>query len=157
MDRLIRAQVLPDVALLDEDTGVVDRLGKTKLVDTGLEAALQEIFDAQGQHVIELHTGLVEDTGSHETANQRVTLEKAAWVFLVECEKLTGCCQYLCRDCVLWMARSYRAARRILERVSMTRHTSRLLRRPYSPTIFNSESLGAHVRFKNHRHKQSKL
>lgn len=36
-----------------------------------------------------------------------------------------------------------RAARRILERVRSTRHTSRLLRRPYSPTSFNSESLGS--------------
>lgn len=36
---------------------------------------------------------------------------------------------------------TYRAARRILERVSWTRQTSRLLRRPYSPTSFNSESL----------------
>ena len=33
------------------------------------------------------------------------------------------------------------ATNRILERVSWTRHTSRLLRRPYSPTVFNSASL----------------
>jgi hypothetical protein len=41
----------------------------------------------------------------------------------------------------LSLMNSYRAARRILDKVSWTRHTSRLLRRPYSPTIFNSESL----------------
>jgi len=39
------------------------------------------------------------------------------------------------------VVRTYRAARRILDRVSSTRQTSRLLRRPYSPTSFNSESL----------------
>ena len=34
------------------------------------------------------------------------------------------------------------AARRILERVNWTRQTSLLLRRPYSPTVLSSESLG---------------
>lgn len=51
---------------------------------------------------------------------------------------------------------TYRAARRIFERVSSTRHTSRLLRRPYSPTVFNSESLkrGQSI---DKRHEQSTL
>lgn len=39
------------------------------------------------------------------------------------------------------MPETYRAARRILDRVRPTLQTSRLLRRPYSPTSFNSESL----------------
>jgi len=64
-----------DVALADEDTGVVDGLGEAKLVDTGLEAALQEILDLEGKDVIELHAGLVQDTDADETANEGISFE----------------------------------------------------------------------------------
>ena len=50
---------------------------------------------------------------------------------------------------------TYRAARRILERVSWTRQTSRLFFRPYSPTSFNSESLESYGQSKaSQRRKQ---
>lgn len=78
-----------DVALADEDTGVVDGLGETELVDTSLETTLKEILDLQGEHVIELHAGLVEDTDTHETANQGVAFEETLGVLLVEGEQLT--------------------------------------------------------------------
>lgn len=78
-----------DVALADEDTGVVDGLGETELVDTSLEATLKEILDLQGEHVIELHAGLVEHTDTHETANQGVAFEETLGVLLVEGEQLT--------------------------------------------------------------------
>ncbi len=80
---------IPDVTLPDQDTSVMDGLGKTELVDTGLQAALQEILDLQGQHVIELPTGLVEHTDTDETANERVAFEQTLRVFLIESEKLT--------------------------------------------------------------------
>ena len=44
---------IPDVPLLDKDTGVVDGLGKTGLEDLGLQAALQEILELEGKYVIE--------------------------------------------------------------------------------------------------------
>lgn len=78
-----------DVALLDEDTSVVDGLGETELVDTSLEAALQEILELQGQHVIESHAGLVEHTDTHETANEGISFEETLGVLFVESEKLT--------------------------------------------------------------------
>lgn len=78
-----------DVALADQDTGVVDRLGETELVDTGLETALKEILDLQGQDVIELHAGLIEHTDTDETANQGISLEQTLGVLLVEGEQLT--------------------------------------------------------------------
>lgn len=78
-----------DVALADQDTGVVDGLGKAELVDTSLEAALQEILDLQGQDVIELHAGLVEDTDTDETSDQRIAFEETLGVLLVEGKKLT--------------------------------------------------------------------
>lgn len=129
-----------DVALTDENTSVVDGLGKTKLVDTGLKTTLQEILDLQGQHVIELHAGFVEDTDADETANEGISFEETLGVLLVESEQLTAIT--LENSISLLIHLPYRAARRILERVSWTRQTSRLLRRPYSPTSFNSESLG---------------
>lgn len=78
------------MSLSDEDTGVVDRLGKTKLVDLSLETALQEVLNTEGKDVIELHAGLVKDTDTDKTANQGVTLEKTLGVLLVESEKLTS-------------------------------------------------------------------
>ena len=78
------------MALADQDTSVVDRLGKTELVDTGLETALQEVLNLEGQDVIELHAGLVKDTDTYETANESVTLEEALGVLLVESKKRTG-------------------------------------------------------------------
>lgn len=80
---------IPDVSLLDEDTGVVDRLGETQLVNAGLEAALEEVLDLEGQDVIELHAGLVEDTDTHETANEGVAFEETLGVLVVEGEQLT--------------------------------------------------------------------
>lgn len=78
-----------DVSLADEDTGVVDRLGETELVNAGLKTTLQEILNLQGQDVIELHARLVENTNANETANESITLEETLWVLLVESEKLT--------------------------------------------------------------------
>lgn len=79
-----------DVALADENTRVVNRLGKAKLVDEGLEAALQEILSLQGQHVIELHAGLIQHTNADKAANEGIAFEKALGILLVEREKLTA-------------------------------------------------------------------
>lgn len=78
-----------DVTLLDEDTGVVDGLGEAKLVDAGLETALEEILDLEGQDVIELHAGLIEHTDADKTANQGIAFEETLGVLLVESEELT--------------------------------------------------------------------
>ena len=80
---------IPDVALADEDTSVVDGLGETELVDTGLATALQEILNFQGQDVIELHAGLVEHTNTDETANEGISFEETLGVLLVEGKELT--------------------------------------------------------------------
>jgi hypothetical protein len=77
------------VTLADQDTGVVDGLGKTELVDTGLETTLQEILNLQGQDVIELHAGLVEHTDTNQTTNQGITFEETLGVLLVESKELT--------------------------------------------------------------------
>ena len=79
-----------DVALTDQDTGVVDGLGEAELVDAGLETTLQEILNLQGKHVIELHAGLVEDTNTDQTANEGIAFEETLGVLLVEGKKLTA-------------------------------------------------------------------
>lgn len=78
-----------DVSLLDQDAGVVDGLGEAELVDAGLEAALQEVLDLEGEHVIELHAGLVEHADADETSNEGVAFEETLGVLFVEGEKLT--------------------------------------------------------------------
>ena len=80
---------VPDVTLPDQDTGVVDGLGETELVDAGLETALQEVLNAEGKDVIELHARLVEHTDTDQTANQGITFEQTLGVLLVEGKKLT--------------------------------------------------------------------
>ena len=78
-----------DVSLADQDTGVVNRLSKAEFVDASLQTALQEILHLQSQHVIELHSGLVEDTDTHKTANEGIAFEETLGILLVEGEKLT--------------------------------------------------------------------
>ena len=86
----------PDMPLLDEDTGVVDRLGESQLEhlqrrgsrdnkkhvhelqsrvydlstvykpDLRLQPALQEVLDLEAEHVVELHTVVSEDTGPNQ-------------------------------------------------------------------------------------------
>ena len=89
-----------DVALLDQDTGVVDGLGETELVDAGLQTTLEEVLGAESQDVIELHARLIEHTDAHETANQRIAFEETLGVLLVESEELTGSFISLCMCCV---------------------------------------------------------
>lgn len=79
-----------DVALADENTGVVDGLGETELVDASLETTLKEILDLEGKNVIELHAGLVEDTDTNETANEGIAFEQTLGVLLVEGKELTA-------------------------------------------------------------------
>lgn len=78
-----------DVALADQNTGVVDRLGKAELVDKSLKAALQEVLSLQGQDVIELHARLVEHTDTDKTANEGIAFEETLGILLVESEQLT--------------------------------------------------------------------
>ena len=78
-----------DVTLLDQDTSVVDGLGEAELVDTGLQTALQEVFNLEGEHVIEFHAGFVEHTDTNETANEGVAFEETFGVLFVEGQELT--------------------------------------------------------------------
>jgi hypothetical protein len=78
------------VSLPDQNTGVVNGLCKTNLEDLSLQPALQEIFDFEGQDVIETHAGLVEHTDTDETTDEGVTLEETLGILGIELEELTG-------------------------------------------------------------------
>lgn len=77
------------MSLPDQNTGMMNTLGKTQFVDTGLETSLQEILHLERQHVIELHAGFVEHTDTNETANQGIALEETLRVFFFHGEKHT--------------------------------------------------------------------
>ena len=80
MQSMRRVHYKPDVSLSDEDTGVVDRLGKAELEHLCLETTLKEVLNLETEHVIELHVLLVEDTNADETAQECVTLKQTAGV-----------------------------------------------------------------------------
>ena len=104
------------MALADEDASVVDRLGEAALEDLGLEAALEEVLDLEGEDVVEAHALLVEDADADQAVckdesqcgfirrprrggaegewdaptDQGVALEETLRVLLVELEELTS-------------------------------------------------------------------
>jgi hypothetical protein len=84
-----RRGYIPDVALADEHTGVVNALREAKLENLGLETTFQEVLNLQGKHVIETHAGLVEHTDANETTDERIALEETLRVLVVELEQLT--------------------------------------------------------------------
>jgi hypothetical protein len=69
---------------------MMNTLCQTALEHLCLQPPLQEIFDLEGQHVIETHAGFIEHTNAHETTNHSVTLEETFGVLRVEFEQLTG-------------------------------------------------------------------
>eukprot|EP01084_Bolivina_argentea_P253263 425353_1 len=87
-----------DVALLDEDAGVVDGLGETDLEADGLEAALQNVGDGQGKHVIELVLVGVEEAEVVAAAEKGGTLELATGVVLGQGQEETGGTTHLGED-----------------------------------------------------------
>ena len=61
--------------LLDEDTGMVNRLGESEFEHLGLESALHEVLGLEGEHVVELHLVLGEHAGPHEASEQCIALK----------------------------------------------------------------------------------
>ena len=77
---------------------MVDGLGQTALEDLRLQAALQEVLNLEGQHVLETPTPLVEHTNTDQTADKGVTLEETLRVLGVELQELTGSTTNLGQD-----------------------------------------------------------
>mmetsp|Transcript_2558 Transcript_2558/g.9831 ORF Transcript_2558/g.9831 Transcript_2558/m.9831 type:complete len:269 (-) Transcript_2558:5-811(-) len=77
-----------DVALLDEDARVVDRLGEALLEDLGLEAAFEEFLRRHLEHRVELELRLVEEPVPRHAPQQRAALEDALRVLRIERQEL---------------------------------------------------------------------
>ena len=80
----------PDVALPDEYSSMVYAFCQTDLENLCLQPSLQEIFNLEGQHVIESHTGLIEHTNADKSADKRITLKQPFGVFGIEFQKFTS-------------------------------------------------------------------
>ena len=89
---ILSSHLLPhaDVSLLDENTGVVNRLGEPELEHLGLEPALHEVLGLESQHVVELHLVLGQDPGPHQAAEQRIALKQSPGILLIQGEQLPG-------------------------------------------------------------------
>lgn len=72
-----------NVSLGNQNSGVVDRLGQTQLVDLGLQSSFQEIFNLQSQDIIQLLLVFRQDTNSHQSSDQSITFEQSLWVLFV--------------------------------------------------------------------------
>lgn len=79
-----------NVSLSDQDSGVVDRLGQTQLVDLSLQSSFQEIFNLQSQDVIQLLLVFRQDTDSHQSSDQGVTIEQSLWVLFISGQQVSG-------------------------------------------------------------------
>lgn len=72
------------MALADEHTGMVDRLGVAKLEDKGLQAALKEVGRLQGKHIIESILCVIQQAVTEHAPHQRSTLEDTTRIFLLK-------------------------------------------------------------------------
>ena len=79
-----------DVALADEDAGVVDGLGEALLVDLGLEAALEELLGGELEDGVEVELVVGEEAVAGHAAEEGGTLEDALGVLGVEGEEGPG-------------------------------------------------------------------
>lgn len=65
-----------DVSLSDENTGVMHGGSELSLDDEGLESSLHELGDSQSQDVIKSTFGILEESNSHHSSDECLTLNK---------------------------------------------------------------------------------
>lgn len=61
------------MALTDENASVVDGASKALLEDAGLKAAVKEVLNVEGEGIVELVLGLIEDTIAVKAAENSAT------------------------------------------------------------------------------------
>lgn len=61
------------MSLTDQNTGMVDGLGKSKLEDLGLQTSFKEILNLETKHVIKLHAALIQHTNADQTPEKSIT------------------------------------------------------------------------------------
>merc|ERR1719391_710288 len=79
-----------DMPLFDQDTGVMDRLGKSELEHLSLKSSLQEVLDLETENVVKLHLRLIQDPNSHQPPKESITLKQSAAIFFLQCQQVSG-------------------------------------------------------------------
>jgi hypothetical protein len=79
-----------DVTLADEDTGVVDRLGKTLLVNLCLQTTLKQLLGGKLKNEIEFKLIIGEEAITVHTTKKSGTLEDTLGILGVEGEQCTS-------------------------------------------------------------------
>jgi hypothetical protein len=79
-----------DVALSDQDTGVVDGLGKALLVNLGLKTALKQLLGSQLKDGIQLEFIISQKSVSVHTTKKGRTLEDSLRILGVQGQQHTG-------------------------------------------------------------------
>ena len=87
-----------DVALTDEDTGVVDGLGESLLVHLGLKTTFQKLLGGQLKDEIELELIIRQQAVATHTSQQSGSLKDAFGILRVQSEQRTSGFSQLCKS-----------------------------------------------------------
>ena len=79
-----------DVSLLDQHTGVVDGLGQAALEDLSLKASLEHLLAGHGEGIIQLSLSVVQQTHSHQLAQESLALELTGLAVLLKSQQVTS-------------------------------------------------------------------
>jgi len=79
-----------DVSLSDEDSGMMDTLGKAMFEDLCLESSFHKVFNAKTKDVIELHSRLLKDTNSYQSSKECITFKESSRILFIKSEKFSS-------------------------------------------------------------------
>jgi hypothetical protein len=77
------------MTLPDQNSCMMNALGKAKLKDLRLQATLQEVLNLKSKHVIKTHARLVEHANAHKSTNECIAFKQSLRVLVIELEQLT--------------------------------------------------------------------
>merc|ERR1719445_577036 len=76
-----------DMPLSNQDTCVMNRLGKPKFKDLSLKTALQKILYFQTKDIIELHLALIQDANPDQTSQEGISFKQPLGILLLQGEQ----------------------------------------------------------------------
>ena len=79
-----KEDTLPYMLLSDEHSGMVDRLGHSRLKHESLKTTLKEILDSKSQDIIELVLTLIQKTVSVHPPKQGLSLKNPTGILFVK-------------------------------------------------------------------------
>ncbi len=80
------------MSLVDEDSGLMDRLGlEALLIDSGLQSLIEELIDGETEDVIEFEFLVGEEAISMHSVKKCRSFEKSSFVLFFKGQQLSGC------------------------------------------------------------------